>query len=417
MLRTNKWYILFILTLVYVFNFIDRQIISILAEAIKKDLGFSDTQIGIMTGTAFAVFYSTMSIPISRVADKGNRKSILAFCLAIWSAMTALSGMANSFWQMALARMGVGIGEAGGVPTSYAIISDTFPPNQRGRALSIFSMGISIGIFLAFAIAGVVLVNYGWRFCLYLVGLPGILLAILVHFSIQEPQKGFSDNVKATRETPSLLQVIKTLRSKKTFIYITLAKSFLVFTSYSINAFLPILFIRVHQVEIKTLSIILGLSIAVGGVTGSLLGGFLSDKLGKKNVSWYAWVGVLGGILSLAPYYYIFMTNNAFGGLYMVSFTSFTASLTVGPAIAVMQSLVNAKMRASTAALYLLISNLVGLGLGPLIIGIISDYLAPTYGVESIRYALMFTFVSSILAIIFFWIAGNTYKKDICVTM
>ena len=414
----NKWFVLALLTIVYIFNFIDRQVINILAEAIKNDLGFSDAQIGIMTGTAFAVFYSTMTIPISRIADKGNRKNVLSICLAIWSCMTALTGMVNSFWQMAIARMGVGIGEAGGVPTSYSILGDTFPAKERGRAMSIYSLGTSLGVFFAFAIGGYFLVEYGWRACLWIVGLPGILLSIIIYFTIKEPKRGATDKVDlAQREMPSLKEVFKIVFKKKTFSLITFAKGFHNFVGYAMSAFLPIFLIRVHEMPVKAMSLGLGLAIAIGGILGSFTAGFLSDYLGKRHVGWYSWVGSIGRILYLIPLYVVLTASDPWMAIYFTVGLTFCQALGTGPAVVVMQGIVDAKIRASTAALYLMISGLLGLGFGPLVIGIISDWLEPSYGVESIRYALMFLVVPSIIAFFLFLLAGHSYKKEIYVKM
>ena len=414
--QQNKWYVLAILTIVYVFNFIDRQIINIIAEDVKQDLGLSDTQLGMMTGLAFAIFYSVMAIPISRFADKGVRKNVLAVCLGIWSIMTAISGMVTNFTQMFLARMGVGLGEAGGVPTSYSLISDVFPANQRGKAMSIYMIGTSIGVFIAFVGGGYMLVNYGWRMSLYVVGLPGILLAVLVWLTIKEPEKGAKDNVKELdKTTPSMKEIFQIAIRKKTFVYITLAKTFLVGTSYSINAFVAAFFIRLHNMPKGDLFFNLGITVLIGGVIGGLLGGYFSDKLGEKDIRWYAWIGVVGNLLCIIPHYLYFTSQNVTIAIVMFGVMAVTTLLSGGPAVAVMQSVVNAKMRAGVAAIYLLISNLIGLGLGPLSVGMISDWLEPTYGVESIRYALMFTFIPIALSTLFYYLAGKHYKKDVYV--
>lgn len=418
MLKTNRWYILLVLTIVYAFNFIDRQIISIIAQDVKEDLGLSDTQVGMMTGLAFALFYSVMAIPISRFADKGNRKNVLSLCLAFWSIMTAVTGTVSNFTQMFLARMGVGLGEAGGVPTSYSMISDIFPPEERGKAMSIFTMGTSVGILAAFIGGGYVLVNYGWRMSLFVVGLPGLFIAIIVYLTIQEPTKGIYDNVKNQQEsTPSILTIASIVFKNKTFINITLAKSFLVFTSYAVNAFIAIFFIRLHEMPKSSLFVNLGLAVAVGGIIGAAIGGYFSDKLGNIDIRWYSWIGIMGGIIAAPAYYIMFTTPNVTIALFSFSFATMGFLISSGPAIAVMQSVVDAKMRAGTAAFYLLISNLIGLGLGPLLIGIISDYYEPAYGLDSIRIALLFTFITQVLSIIFYWLAGRSYPRDIYVNM
>ena len=317
-----------------------------------------------------------------------------------------------------MARMGVGIGEAGGLPTSYSILSDTFPARQRGRAMSIYSLGTSLGIFFAFAIGGYFLVEYGWRTCLLIVGLPGLLLSLVVYFTIKEPQKGMADRVGShLEELPSLRVVFLILLNKKTFWNITLAKSFLNFVGFGISAFLPIYLIRVHEMGVKEMSFGLGLSIAVGGILGALTAGFLSDYLGKKNVSWYSWVCALGRVFYVFPFIAMLTAVDPWMVIYLNVFTSFFQVMGVGPAVVVMQGIVDAKIRASTAAFYLMISGFIGLGLGPFTIGLISDWLEPTYGIDSIRYAMMFMLIPVAISFVFFVIAGFTYKKEIYIKM
>ena len=211
-------YVLFVLTGVYAFNFIDRQILVILSEPIKADLGLSDGQIGLLTGLAFAFFYVILGIPIARYADKANRKNIVAVALTVWSAMTALSGLAQNFMQLLLARVGVGVGEAGGSPPAHAIISDYYPPKKRATALSIYSMGVYIGVFLGFLVGGIIGKIYGWRIALFALGIPGILYAILVYYTVKEPPRGLTDQVKDMNQS-SFIDVLKVLFSKKTFLF------------------------------------------------------------------------------------------------------------------------------------------------------------------------------------------------------
>jgi len=292
-----------------------------------------------MTGLAFSLFYSIMAIPISRFADKGVRKNVLAICLAVWSVMTAVSGLVTNFNQMFLARMGVGLGEAGGVPTSYSLISDVFPANQRGKAMSFFMMGTSFGIFIAFVGGGYMLVNFGWRMSLFVVGVPGILFSFLVWLTIKEPLKGAQDNVKNIEgSAPTFKEIFQTAIRKKTFIYITLAKTFLVGASYSINAFIASFFIRLHNMPKGELFFKLGITVLIGGIIGGLLGGYFSDKLGKKDIRWYAWIGVVGNLLCIIPHYFYFTSQNVTVAIVMFGIMAITTLLSGGPAVAVMQS-------------------------------------------------------------------------------
>lgn len=232
-----RGYTLFILTAVYVFNFIDRQILVILQESIKQELGLSDTQLGLMSGFTFAIFYVSFGIPIARLADKGNRRNIIAVSLTIWSAMTTLSGMAQNFIQLLLARIGVGIGEAGGSPPAHSIISDLYPPKKRATALAIYSTGISIGILLGFLIGGWVNQYLGWRMTFLVVGVPGILLALILRFTLKEPPRGLSEKgTDAVSQQHSMKDVFRLLREKKSFRYIAVGAGFAAYVGYTVTS-------------------------------------------------------------------------------------------------------------------------------------------------------------------------------------
>lgn len=409
-----KRYVLFILTGVYTFNFIDRQIIAILQEMIKADLGLSDTQLGLLTGFAFAIFYVTLGLPIARYADKSNRKNIVAVALAVWSAMTAISGLAQNFIQLALARVGVGIGEAGGSPPSHAIVSDYFEPEKRATALSIYSMGIFIGIFLGFMVGGIIGQKYGWRVALFVLGIPGVLYAILVYFTVKEPPKGLSDNDLSTEEdTTSVKDVARILFSKKTFIYLALACGLHTFGTYGVGNWFPPFLGRVHQLDIQTIGIWLGITAGLGGGLGTYLGGYLADRWRKRDIRWYLWITCVAGLLNTIPFFIVVFSPNSTLVLATTLLTNLLPAIYLGPTLAVAHSLVNARMRAFASAVLFFILNLIGLGLGPLTVGALSDWLLPTYGDESLRYAFLFTLLTSTVSLILFYKASTHYKEDL----
>ena len=424
--NTYKGYVLLILTGVYTFNFIDRQILVILQESIKSELGLSDTQLGLLTGLTFALFYVTLGIPIARLADKSNRRNIVALSLAVWSAMTALSGLAANFTQLLLARIGVGVGEAGGSPPSHSMISDYFPPEKRATALSIYSVGIYIGILVGYSLGGWLDQNYGWRIALMALGIPGIVYALLLLITVKEPPKGLSDAIalkkeKGTgeKEDPSILtessfgDVVKLLLSKKTFVFLALGCGFRTFGNYGVGNFFAPFLARVHNMDSLAIGAALGLATGVGGMIGTFAGGFLADKLGKKDIRWYLWIAVVAEFLIVIPSYVAFFSDNTSYVLYMFFLTSLFSAIYLGPCIAVTHNLVNAKMRALSSAILFLVLNLIGLGLGPLGIGWISDYLAPTYGVESLRYSFCFSFITGGIALVLFWLAAKSYPEDL----
>ena len=410
-------YVLLILTGVYTFNFIDRQILVILQESIKSELGLTDTQLGLMTGLTFALFYVTLGIPIARFADRSNRRNIVALSLAIWSAMTAISGLAANYTQLLLARIGVGVGEAGGSPPSHSMISDYFPPERRATALSIYSVGIYIGILFGYSLGGWLDQNYGWRIALMVLGIPGLLYAMIVLFTVKEPPKGHSDpeSVYKNKEA-SFGEVIRLLFSKKTFIFLALGCGIHTFANYGVGNFFAPFLARVHGMEVASIGAALGVTSGVGGMIGTFLGGFLADRFGTKDIRWYLWVAVIAEILNYIPAYFAFFSNDTQFVLFNYFFTALLTAIYLGPCIAVTHNLVNAKMRALSSAILFLVLNLIGLGLGPLGIGAISDYLAPTYGAESLRYAFSFTFLTGAIALILFWLAARSYPEDLAST-
>mgnify|MGYP000734179909 CR=1 FL=1 len=405
-------YVLWILTGVYAFNFIDRQILVILQEQIKGELGLSDTQLGLLTGLAFAMFYVILGIPIARLADRSNRKNIVTVALTVWSGMTALSGLAQNYTQLMLARIGVGVGEAGGSPPAHAIISDYYPPEKRATALSIYSMGVYIGIFIGFLVGGIIGQKYGWRIALYSLGIPGIAYAILVYFTVKEPVRGIMDNVKTEQEY-SFWEVFRILFSKKTFVFVAFATGAQTITNYGVGNWLPSFLERIHGMDIAKIGVILAISIGLGGGAGTFFGGYIADKMRHKTVKWALWVGAIGAAINIIPATIFFFSGNLTLVLASVFVSNFLTALYLGPSIAVSHSLVPAKMRAMASAILFLILNAIGLGLGPLLIGALSDYLEPTYGVESLRYAFTVTYITGIITVALFYLASKYYPREL----
>tara|TARA_B100000497_G_C7691671_1_gene420791 strand:+ start:517 stop:1830 length:1314 start_codon:yes stop_codon:yes gene_type:complete len=408
-----KGYILLVLTGVYTFNFLDRQLLVILQESIKAELGLSDTQLGALTGLMFAAFYVILGIPIARWADKSNRKNIVAGSLAIWSLMTALSGFVTNYFQLALARLGVGVGEAGGSPPSHSIISDYFPPDKRATALSVYSMGIYIGILFGYALGGWIDENYGWRVAFMAIGIPGIIYALVLFFTVKEPPKGHSDpQALKTTEESSFWDVIWLLLSKKSFVFLALGCGLHTFGTYGVgNWFAPFL-ARVHEMPISEIGLALGLVTGLGGMLGTFGGGFLSDFMVKKDVRFYFWIPIVAGIINLPFALLSFFSPNTTLVIGLHFFTALFTAVFLAPCLAATHNLVDAKKRALASAILFLILNAIGLGLGPLLIGYVSDLLSPQYGAESLRYAFCITLVTGVVAMIFFLLAAKHYKAE-----
>ena len=412
--KTYRNYVLLVLTGVYTFNFIDRQILVILQESIKADLGLSDTQLGLLTGFAFALFYVTLGIPIARFADRSNRKNIIAVSLTVWSAMTALSGFVQNFWQLLLARIGVGVGEAGGSPPAHSIISDYFPAEKRATALSIYSMGIYIGILFGYLAGGWINQYFGWRMAFMAIGLPGIMYALVVFFTVKEPARGQTDKVsKKADEVAGLIAVTKHLLSYKTFLYLAFACGLTTFGSYGVGNFTPPFLARVHGLDSATIGTWLSLTSGIGGGLGTFLGGYLADKLGRKDVRWYLWISIIAGAFKLIPATIFFFSENAQLVLIATFFSTFAVGIFLGPSLAVIHNLVTAKMRAFASAILFFVLNLIGLGFGPMVIGMVSDFLEPTYQQYSLRWAFTLTYFTGIGAMILYYKASQHYITDL----
>jgi MFS family permease len=407
-------YVLMMLTLVYVFNFVDRQLIVILQESIKKDLSLSDSQLGLLSGFTFAIFYVTLGIPIARFADKTNRKNTVAESLCLWSAMTAFSGLARNFIQLLLARIGVGIGEAGGSPPAHAMISDYFPPEKRSTALSVYSTGIYFGILAGFLMGGYLNQHLGWRSAFFVVGIPGIIFSILFYVSVKEPRRGATDvNTTSINENQSLGEVLKRLYASNTFVYLALATGLHVFCIYGLLNWAPSFLSRIHGMKNSEIGVLLGLMFGFGGAIGSFAGGFLTDHFGKKDKRWYLKLPAYAIMLSIFfAAGALFLQNKSFSIICLGCCASLQ-SMYLGPAIAVAHTLVPASMRSLTSAILFLVLNLIGLGLGPVVVGIISDQLAPSLGNESLRWAMSITIVVGIVSTILFFITAKKLAVEL----
>ena len=425
-----RYYVLAMLTLVYVFNFVDRQIVVILAESIKKDMHLTDADLGWLSGVAFAFFYVILGIPIARFADRGNRKNVITVSLGLWSIMTAVCGFAGNFFQLLLARIGVGIGEAGGSPPAHAMLSDYFPPRKRSTALAIYSAGIYIGMMVGFVMGGYLNQSLGWRKAFMLVGAPGAVFALLVFFTVREPKRGATDDGHATddagatddtgatddagaTETHSFRVVVKRLISSPTFVFLAMATSLHVFCIYGLANWAPSFLSRLHGLTPAQRGLALGLASGIGGGIGSFGGGWLTDRFGKRDIRWYMRIPAIAVLISVVFEVLALFSPNT--SLSVISFGCIAAlqSSYLGPAVSVAHRLVPASMRAMASASLFLCLNLIGLGLGPVVVGKISDLLAPRYGVESLRWAMSVVILVSFGAMALFFVTARKMKAEL----
>ncbi len=409
-----KRFALAMLTAVYALNFIDRQILVILQEPIKADMALSDAQLGLLSGFAFAVIYVTAGIPIAYWADRGNRRNVISLAVAVWSGMTALSGLAQNYGQLLLARVGVGLGEAGGSPPAHSMISDYYPPEQRATALSVYSSGIYIGILLGFLFGGLIAEAFGWRTAFMVVGLPGVLFALILRFTLREPVRGRWENPAAAHTPqPGLKQTMALLRDRPSFWYIALGSAFTSYVAYGNGNFLPSFLIRNHNMSIAEVGTVLALVSGVSGALGTFLGGYLSDRYGTRDMRWYLWIPMLGIALAYFPYLNMLLTDNIGTGLALVFFGLILNSFYLGPCIALSHALVEPGMRALTSAVLFFVLNMIGLGLGPFLTGLVSDMLVPAYGDQALRYAMVATTQMYLLALLMFALAARRLPADL----
>lgn len=370
-----KRYVIWLLFAVYVFNFLDRQIFNTLLQPIKQEFQFSDTQMGLLGGLAFALFYSTLGIPIARLADQRNRVNIIAFSIAVWSAATALTGFARSFSHLLIARLCVGIGEAGCSPPAYSLISDYFEPEKRARAMSIYSMGIGGGVFLGYLVSGAIAEQYGWRAAFFVVGLPGVLLALLLKLTLREPPRGFSDNISVAAKPPPFGEAVSALWRRRAFRHLSLAAALHAFAGYGVGSFLPAFLIRSHGMTVAEVGFALSMISAVGIMGGIYLGGSLSDRMarGRSDERYYMLVPGIATLLAVPIALCIYLLPGKFLILALMLPAQLLGYMYLGPSFTMTQSLAGIRERALAGAVLLLIINLIGLGLGPTLAGWLSD--------------------------------------------
>lgn len=411
--RTMLW----ILLIVYIFNFLDRQIVNILAEPIKGELGLSDTQLGLLAGPAFAVFYALLGIPIARYADKDgtNRVRLIALAVAVWSAMTAVCGLAQNFVQLLLARIGVGVGEAGCTPAAHSLITDSVPAEKRSSAIAFYGLGVPVGSLLGLIIGGVVNDLYGWRVALMLVGAPGLLLALIVLLFMREPRHHRPvDVAAATKLAPlSTQKALAEIFSSRAFVYILVAASVTAFLGYGKALWTISFFIRSHGLSTTEAGLSMAVVLGLAGAVGTWLGGKAADVFGKRDKR---------HILTFPAYGMAVAAPILFLGYYMEDWRIAVAMLVVptilnaayyGPAYACVQGLVEPRARAVAASIMLFGQNLIGLGLGPFLFGALSDLFAPIAGEESVRWVLYGAAWLGLIPAFFFWRASLRLKAEL----
>lgn len=380
-------YVLAILTLVYACNFIDRQLLVILQEPIKKDLGLSDTQLGLLSGFSFAIFYVTCGIPIARLADRTSRRTVIFAAVTVWSVMTALCGLAANFVQLLMARIGVAVGESGGSPPAHSMISDIFPPARRATALSVYSVGVHIGILAGFLLGGRLAEHFGWRTAFLVVGPPGIILACLLRLTVREPARGGAQPDQAAQRP--LGETLAQLWSLRSFRHIAMVAGVQGLLVYGVGNWFASFFLRSFPIKIGELSMWLALAVGLGGACGTLLGGFATDRLGTKDKRWYLWIPLLGVAVALPTLITILTTGNLPLALALAFVFNGAINLYLAPIFAVSHGLVDGRSRALVSSILFFLSNLIGLGAGPTLVGFLSDRFTAAGNLHSLRDAML----------------------------
>lgn len=412
-----------LLTVIYLLNFVDRQIVNILAEPIKHDLHLADWQLGAMTGLGFAMLYTVLGIPMARLAERWHRGWIISGCLVVWSGFTVACGLSTSFVQILLARIGVGVGEAGCTPAAQSLIADSVPVERRSLAMGVFSMGVPVGSLAGLVLGGIIAQSHGWRAAFLVAGVPGIVLALIATFTLRDPRP---------RSTPAsranllpLGAVLRELRARPAFWWLGAASAITAFIGYGQQAFYVSFFLRNYSAELAAaggglgfagplafIGVALGLVLGISGGLGTFVGGVLGDRAAKRDTGGYAAVAAWSMLVAGPVLAAVFFLGNGLTILALLTVPLFLKSMWYGPVFAAIQGMIPPRSRATATALFLFVLNAGGLGLGALLTGLVSDLFARQFGsAEGVRYALVATSLASFPAAAAFWMAARAMRR------
>lgn len=420
---------LLLLALVYIFSYIDRQVISVLIEPIKREFGASDTMMGLLTGLAFGLLYAAIGVPVGRLADRSSRRNIVAVCCAFWSFATMACGVAAQFWQLLLARMAVAVGEAGGMAPSISLVSDLYPKERRSLAISLFMMGPHLGVLIGLAVGGWIAQTYGWRAAFLWSGAPGIVLALLVWTLVREPRRGGFEqqaaaaSPAATLRRESLVGQMGRLLALPAFRWVAIGCGIAGIAGYAYATWTPSFLVRTHGLSLAQAGLMFGVASGCGAVGGALFSGWLCDRLVRRDVRWQLRLPMLGVLLSV-PAALAFLLWPAGGHwslgtlriphamAFAVAF-GFLASWWPSLSYSAVSQMVTAGERGAAAALLNLFITLLGVGAGPLVAGAISDVLTPIHGAQSLRWALVAAMSLMLLTALCFALALKPYRRRV----
>lgn len=415
--RAAAIYALVMLTVIYSLNFLDRRVIAILIDPIKHDYHLSDKTMGFISGFGFVIFYSILAAPVARWADRGNRRSIITSGLVIWSGMTALGGIARNALQLTLSRFGVGVGEAAGTAPSSSIISDLFPGSRRPSAMAVYQLGPVIGGFLGFFVGGWVNHAYGWHAAFLVAGIPGLLTALVFRLTVKEPVRGISETKRVDTAQESIPSTLRFMARQRCYMILLLGFCFTTYTQFGLGTWAAAFFGRIHHLNTKQIGTYAGTAQAIAALIGTLTGGYLSDVLGRKKVRWRIYVSAICSIIACPGVILFSVSHSLFWCIIGFMIYSAASPVHVGPIVAVSHSVVKVGMRAFATSVIYLISELLGLGLGPFLIGAFNDHYARTLGVGVIRYSVATAAVTTLLGGLLFVLAARWLEQDMARTV
>jgi MFS family permease len=410
------YYVLVMLTVIYSLNFLDRTVITILIDPIKRDYHLSDKVMGFISGFGFVIMYSILAAPVARWADRGNRRSIITWGLVVWSGMTALAGIARNALQLTLSRFGVGVGEAAGTAPSSSMISDLFPGNRRSTAMAVYQLGPVIGGFLGAFIGGWVTHYYGWHDAFLVAGIPGLLVALLFRLTVKEPARGSSEQKKVSTGQQNLRETFRFMLNQRCYMLLLAGFCFTTFTQFGFGTWTAPFLGRIHHLSSKEIGTYIGTVRAVAGLVGTLVGGYLSDLAGRKKVRWRIYVSAICSIFAFPGVLLFVFSRSLFWCIAGFTIVSAMSPVHVGPIVAASHSVVKVGMRAFATSVIYLISELIGLGLGPFLIGVFNDHYGHSMGVGVIRYSMSTAAVTTLVGGLIFIVAAQFLERDMART-
>ena len=406
--------VLFLLTLIAMVQFFDRALMVVILEPLKQEFSLTDAQLGFLSGFSYAVAFALAGIPFGWMADRGNRRNLLAALLAIWSALVAFAGSANSFTALVLTRVGIGAADAGGQPCSVSIISDLYPAQRRASAVAIFFVGVPLGMASGFIVGAIVAGHLGWRTAFYVAAVPGAVLTILLLLLVKEPKRGASDGISESKDpAPPLSETIGFMRSQKSLVNLMLASVLVTASSSAMMSWIGSLLVRVHGLSLENVGLLTGLCMGGFGAIGTLVFGWVADRQGLKDMrNQPRMMAIAAAVIAISGTAVSLLPTVLGAAVSLALFASMVAGLN-GPTYALTQSLVKVRMRGTSMSTLVVLLNLIGVGVGPALAGILSDQFAAAYGAESVRWAMVCVLLMNIPAVFLFVRCAHTIQDDL----